>query len=142
MFWLKSSQYVTYSHSSPCSMASIFAILNGACLIFAVARNVTVVLFPRKDVLEFHFQHFVWTLTVVEREEEFMLRKKHDTRGELFGREPEPVVSDACIASLSHPHPAQAHATADVNFAPELDVLANSNTGNGPSPIGTGIAII
>ena len=32
-------------------------------------------------------------LTVVEREEEFMLRKKHDPRGELFGREPEPVVS-------------------------------------------------
>lgn len=26
-----------------------------------------------------------------KREEEFMLRKKHDPRGELFGREPEPV---------------------------------------------------
>ena len=38
------------------------------------------------------------TLSVVEREEEFMLRKKHDPRGELFGREPEPVVSGQCPA--------------------------------------------
>ena len=40
----------------------------------------------------------LWTLSVVEREEEFMLRKKHDPRGELFGREPEPVVSGQCPA--------------------------------------------
>ena len=60
-----------------------------------------------------------------------MLRKKHDTRGELFGREPEPVVSDAYIASLPNLHFAQAYTRAGINSAPELNVLANSNSGNG-----------
>ena len=37
MVWLKSSQY---RPSSPCSVAAIFDILNGTCLIFAVVENV------------------------------------------------------------------------------------------------------
>ena len=78
-------------------MASIFVIFKDTYLIFNVAGNDLEVFFF--NVLEFDFQLFVWT--VVEREEEFMLRKKHDTRGELFGREPEPVVSNPCIASKS-----------------------------------------
>ena len=32
-------------------------------------------------------------ICVSVREEEFWLQKKHDQRGELYGREPEPVVS-------------------------------------------------
>ena len=40
MDWLKSSQYVINSPSSPCSMASIFVILNGACFVFAISGNV------------------------------------------------------------------------------------------------------
>ena len=49
----------------------------------------------------------VWStldLSVVEREEEFMLRKKHDPRGELFGREPEPVVSGQWTVDSVQPY--------------------------------------
>ena len=55
-------QCVVNRHSSPCSMASNFDILNGACLIFKCSCKV---LIPPKNflnILEVYFQLFIWTL--------------------------------------------------------------------------------
>ena len=61
MVWVKTSQYATNRHSSPCSMVSIF--LNGACLIFDVTRNVLEKCFFPQEMfwylLEFYLHLFV-----------------------------------------------------------------------------------